>query len=163
MQIDTAGIRYIESVEGKSNKTYKDSGGKLTIGIGHLLKKSELTSGKIWLKGDQYKPATFLKYVNGLTDAEVYRVLYQDLIPVESTINVSVKVPLNQNQYNALCSFVLNVGNDAFINSTLLKLLNEKKYQEVPTQMRRWVRDNGKIVKGLVNRREKDIQVWEGI
>ena len=71
-----------------------------------------------------------------------------------------VKVPLNQNQFDALVSFVFNVGNNAFRDSTLVKVLNAGHFDQVPTQLRRWIRDNGKIVKGLINRREKEIALW---
>ena len=51
-------------------------------------------------------------------------------------------------------------GNNAFRDSTLLKMLNAGHFDQVPTQLRRWIRDNGKIVKGLINRREKEISLW---
>lgn len=160
MKIDKIGLEHLEKVEAKRYKSYLDSNGKPTIGIGHFLTKSELSSGKIWIKGDQNKQGVFIRYRNGISDSDVYTILIQDLIPVESTINMAVKVPLTQNQYNALCSFVFNIGVNAFINSTLLKKLNQKEYNEIPTQMRRWIFDDGKIIKGLVNRRESDIKLW---
>ncbi|HAO23447.1 MAG TPA: lysozyme, partial [Desulfobacteraceae bacterium] len=51
-------------------------------------------------------------------------------------------------------------GVEAFKSSTLLKLLNQKKYQEVPNQLRRWVHSGGAEVGGLKNRREKEIKLW---
>jgi lysozyme len=75
-------------------------------------------------------------------------------------VNESVTVPLNQNQFDALVSFSFNVGDNAFRGSTLLKLLNQGQYDQVPAQLRRWVRDNGHVVQGLINRREKEIVLW---
>jgi lysozyme len=86
--------------------------------------------------------------------------LGQDLEGAERTVNEAVTVPLNQNQFDALVSFTFNVGNGAFRGSTLLKLLNQRQYDQVPTQLRRWVMDNGHVVQGLVNRREKEIALW---
>jgi hypothetical protein len=53
-------------------------------------------------------------------------------------------------------------GAAAFRNSTLLKLLNQGKYAEVPAQLRRWIYAGGKKCKGLANRREKEVEMWEG-
>ena len=55
-------------------------------------------------------------------------------------MNDGVKVPLEQDQFDALTSFVFNVGSGAFRDSTLLRLLNEGKYDEVPEQLNRWVK-----------------------
>ena len=55
-------------------------------------------------------------------------------------MNDAVKVPLEQDQFDALTSFVFNVGSGAFGESTLLKLLNVGKYDEVPAQLDRWVK-----------------------
>ena len=81
----------------------------------------------------------------------------------------TAKVPLKDNQFDALVIFCYNIStpeNDfyEYKNSTLLKLLNLGKYEEVPNQLRRWNKTtiNGKIVvsEGLNRRREKEIQLW---
>jgi lysozyme len=43
-----------------------------------------------------------------------------------------------------------------------LKVLNQQQYTAVPTQLLRWVRSGGEVVQGLVNRRQKEISLWEG-
>jgi lysozyme len=133
---------------------YLDSGGAPTIGIGHLLTRSERTSGKIVIGGQSFD------YRDGLTEQQCWDLLDQDLDGAESAVNGAVTVPLNQNQFDALVSFTFNVGDGAFRGSTLLKLLNQGRYAEVPTQLRRWVRDNGHVVQGVINRREKEIVLW---
>lgn len=163
MNISMSGIDLLKNVEGSKNSVYLDSGGAPTIGIGHLLTKSEKSTGCIWIKGDQHKEGRFISFRgNSITDKEVDDILKQDLANVESTIAVAVKVSLTQHQYDALVSFVFNIGNSAFINSTLLKKLNAGSYEEVPNQMRKWIYDNNKVVKGLMNRREKEVKMWEG-
>ena len=154
MQVGQNGKNLFKEWEGLVLHEYPDSGGTPTIGIGHLLTQSERTSGKIVI-GDQA-----LDYRDGLSEQQCWDLLDQDLDVAERAVNEGVSVALNQNQFDALVSFTFNVGEGAFRGSTLLKLLNQGQYSEVPAQLRRWVRDNGQIVQGLVNRREKEIVLW---
>ncbi|MGC2237213.1 MAG: lysozyme [Pyrinomonadaceae bacterium] len=154
MKMSANGLNLLEQWEGFKLKVYKDSAGLPTIGVGHLLIKSELTSGKIVIKG------VAVKYAGGLTNQQVIDLLAQDVAPVGQVVTKAVTVPLTQNQFDALVSFTFNVGNAAFTGSTLLKVLNQKQYKEVPEQLLRWTRSGGKIVPGLVNRRENEIKLW---
>lgn len=154
MRIDQAGIDFIKSAEGVKNFVYADSAGLPTIGVGHLLTQDELNSGKIHIDGRAYK------YHEGLPDDVIDRLLLRDLNIAELAVNSNVKVKLTQNQYNALVSFAFNVGVGAFRKSTLLILLNESQYDAVPAQMRRWIYSAGRQIKGLKNRREKEIELW---
>lgn len=140
--------------EGLKTEAYADSGGALTIGIGHLLTRSELTSGKIVIGG------AAVEYRNGLSEAQCWQLLDQDLDSAEKAVNEAVLVPLNQNQFDALVSFAFNVGNGAFKGSTLLKVLNQGLYDQVPAQLGRWNKIHGQVVKGLTNRRNKEIALW---
>jgi lysozyme len=156
MQMSPHGLELIEQWEGFKTTVYKDSAGLPTIGVGHLLTKSELSSGKISIDGIP------VKYGNGLTAQQVTDLLAQDIQPAATTVNNNVKVPLTQNQFDALVSFTFNVGVGAFTSSTLLKLLNQKQYDQVPTQLLRWTRAGGQVVQGLVNRRNNEIKLWNG-
>jgi lysozyme len=140
--------------EGLIQSAYLDSGNLLTIGIGHLLTKSELMSGKILL------PAETIYWQNGLTVAQAIDLLDHDLYYTDAAVNNLVHVLVSQNQYDALVSIAYNVGVDAFANSTLLRLLNDGQYEQVPAQFRRWTRVKGAVVVGLTNRREKEIALW---
>ena len=86
----------------------------------------------------------------------------QDVKPAEQAVGGGVKVALSQNQFDALVSFAFNVGNGAFLGSTLLKVLNQGQYDQVPTQLLRWTRSGGQVVQGLVNRRQNEIKLWGG-
>lgn len=154
MQMSTHGLELLEQWEGFKANVYKDSAGLPTIGVGHLLTKSELSSGKIAINGLP------VQYSNGLTDQQVLDLLSQDVKPAEQAVTNNVKVPLNQNQFDALVSFTFNVGVGAFTSSTLLKVLNQQQYTEVPTQLLRWTRAGGQVVQGLVNRRQNEINLW---
>jgi lysozyme len=154
MNFSENGKRLLAEWEGKKSKQYPDVAGKPTIGVGHLLTQSELSSGKIRINGQD------VRYENGLTDEQIINLLGADIGKFEQAVNENVKVSLNQNQFDALVIFAFNIGVEAFKGSTLLKLLNQKKYEEVPNQLRRWVHSGGAEVSGLKNRREKEIKLW---
>jgi lysozyme len=156
LQMSQRGKELLAQWEGVELKVYKDSAGLPTIGVGHLLTRDELTSGKISIRGEP------IKYANGLTRQQAIELLDQDLDKFEEVINSSVKVDLSQNQFDALVAFTFNVGANAFRSSTLLKVLNQGQYLEVPNQLRRWVFSGGQRVQGLANRREKEIALWNG-
>lgn len=73
-----------------------------------------------------------------------------------------VKVPLTDYQEAAFTSFVYNVGVTAFAKSTMLKLLNQGKYDEACYELLRWNKAGGKPVKGLTNRRKAELEVCLG-
>jgi lysozyme len=154
MKTSETGKKLLAEWEGIELRVYKDVAGLPTIGIGHLLTKDELSSGKIVLLGVP------VKYGDGLTQQQAIDLLAQDLAPSEQLVTTEVKVPLEQNQFDTLVAFAFNAGNGAFKSSTLLKVLNQERYAEVPAQLRRWIHAGGQVVRGLVARREKEITLW---
>jgi len=152
--------KLLSAWEGCKLHAHYDAGGLLTIGIGHLLTKSELTSGKIQTSEDDN-----IRWQDGITEIQALEILSDDLRDAEADVNELVRVGLKQNQFDALVSFVFNVGGQAFANSTLLRMLNTAPnfdYSFVPVQLRRWNKVNGQTVKGLISRREKEISLWSG-
>lgn len=145
---------FLLALEGKRNKPYKDVAGLWTIGIGHLIKREELFTGKININGVP------VEYKNGLTDDQVFDLLKQDLVQYEDSVRTNVKIPLKQHQYEALVSFTFNVGRSAFERSTMLKQLNYGEVDLIPAQFMRWVYAGGKKWKGLVNRRNKELELF---
>ena len=86
--------------------------------------------------------------------------LLRRAIPVyEQVICGNVRVQLNQNQYDALVSFSYNVGNTAFRNSTLLRKLNADNVLGTIAQFREWNKSGGRVVQGLTNRRNAEIDL----
>jgi lysozyme len=79
-----------------------------------------------------------------------------DVKSTEDCINFYVKVPLTQNQFDALVNLTYNIGENAFRKSTLLRKLNAGDYAGAAEQFMRWVYDNGKEVDGLKNRRRRE-------
>lgn len=157
MRMSNHGRELLTEWEGSRHEVYLDEAGLPTIGVGHLLAKDELASGKILIFGEP------VKYHDGLSNLQIDRLLTQDLAGAEGAVNSGVNIGLNQNQFDALVSFVFNVGRQAFYTSTLRKVLNDGKYVKVPEQLRRWNRSGGKVVQGLINRRENEIKLFEGM
>lgn len=82
-----------------------------------------------------------------------------DVAAVECSVNLTVKVPINQNQFDALVSFGYNVGIAAEGHSTLMKTLNAGGFKTVGYQFLQWDHVNGVVVPGLTKRRmaERDL------
>lgn len=157
MEADRTLIKELEQVEGDIHSAYKDTNGFWTIGVGHCLTKDELTSGKIIIAGEA------VVWRQGLTERQVQDLLTQDLGLATSAVNCLITVPLTQYEFDALVSFTFNVGIEAFRNSTLRRLLNDGDYDSVPNQLLRWVHNpDGTICEGLVNRRDREIALWDG-
>jgi lysozyme len=132
MRISTAGLDLIKQCEGVRLKAYKDGGGVWTVGYGHT-----------------YKVYPGMTIDNKLAD----KFLLDDIWHVEQAIEDYVTVTLNQNQYDALCCFIFNVGDHAFSESTMLRKLNKGDYAGAANEFPRWNRDNGKVIAGLTARR----------
>jgi lysozyme len=67
-----------------------------------------------------------------------------------------IHVPLYQHEFDAYLSFTYNVGYGAFCKSTLAKKLNQGKYEEACAELKKWVYAGGRILPGLVTRRDKE-------
>ncbi len=146
--------KFIASLEGLKLKVYKDQGGKDTIGVGHLITNAERKSGSITINGVK------VPYKNGLTRQQALDLLAEDLKRFKEAVRNTISVELNPCQFATLVSFAFNVGIYAFKKSTLVKLLNKGRYDRVPNELRRWNKVKGKVSQGLVNRREKEIKLW---
>lgn len=140
MKTSQVGIELISSFEDTKLKAYDDGVGVWTIGIGTTV----YPNGNKVKKGD----------VCTIDQAKSY--FAHDLKRFEASVNKLVEVPLTQNQFDALVSLVYNIGQTAFSNSTLLKKLNAKDYQAAADQFLRWNKGGGKVMKGLVRRREAE-------
>lgn len=147
MNISLVGLAHIKGWEGFRSTVYLDQAGKRTIGYGHLIKPGE-SFGTI-------------------SEAEASRLLARDVSWAETAVNQAVKVPLSQNQFDALVSFVFNVGVGNFSTSTLLKRLNAGDYLSAQQNFTRWIYVSPGGVKqvsaGLANRRLAEAQLFAGV
>lgn len=133
MKIGTNGLALIKHFEELRLKSYICPAGKWTIGWGHT--GDDVTKGRT------------------ITEAEAELLLQSDLSWAEDDINSLVKVPLSQNQFDALVCLDFNIGTGNFESSTLLKKLNQRDYFEARMQFSRWVYANKVKLKGLERRR----------
>jgi len=143
MEISQDGIDLIKKFEGFSSRAYLCPAGVLTIGFGHTGKD--------------------IKRTDIITEENAEDLLKSDLAWVEEVINEKTKTELTQNQFDALCSLVYNIGASAFSNSTLLRLINAGNLAAVPAQFLRWDKANGKPLAGLTRRREAEKKLWGGV
>lgn len=144
MQISFNGIETLKELEGFRAEAYKDTGGVWTIGYG--------TTRVAGIPVQQGQCTT---------QAEATLWLVSDCSLAQTAVNQSVRVPLRQSQFDALVSFTYNVGIDAFRKSTLLRVLNTGDHAAAAKQFARWVYDNGKLIAGLVGRREIERSMFE--
>ena len=132
-------IEKIKEFEGFSSTAYTCAGGVVTIGYGH-------TRG--------------VRITDRCTKSEADRWLREDLAPVEAYLNTIPEVD-TQGKYDALCSFIFNLGMGNFKGSTLLKKIKAgAPTEEIQAQFKRWVYAGGKVLKGLVKRREWEARRW---
>jgi GH24 family phage-related lysozyme (muramidase) len=142
MRVSQKGIDLIKKFEGIRLTAYICPAGVLTIGYGHT--GSDVKSGM------------------RITEEQAEKLLWADTESAQQTVSSFVKVKLNQNEYDALVSFTFNVGPTAFVNSTLLRLLNHGAERKVVAgEFGRWVKaGSDEPVPGLVRRREEEKKLF---
>jgi lysozyme len=140
-KITQDGLDFIQDVEGCKLFAYLDTGGVWTIGVGH----------------------TGPEVVKGLTCSmeQALQWLKEDSEEAQEAVRQSVDGLLTQNQFNALVSFVFNVGVNAFKKSTMLKLINKGDFDGAAKEFTKWNKDNGKEILGLSKRRILEQSVFE--
>lgn len=127
--------------------------GYWTIGWGHLVRNAKGKTVKS-------KKEAYSIYKGGITLQEAESLLRDDVRRFESFVKERVKVQLTKNQLEALTSFCFNVGTGNFNRSTLLRKLNSGDYAAVPSELKKWVKAEGKRLNGLVKRREAESELW---
>ena len=143
--------KLIKQLEGFSATPYRDSAGYWTIGYGH-----KIIPGDPYYTVDTNPSGT----IHSITEAEGDALLDQDMAPARNAVLAYSRVPLNENQIDALTSFVYNVGQNAFANSTLLRKLNDGDFNGAADEFMKWIHAGGKVVQGLVNRRATEKELF---
>jgi len=151
MQISEHGLKIIKNFEGLSLSAYRDVAGVWTIGYGSTR----------YHDGRRVKPGDRLA-----SELQADALFKNTLGQFENAVNEYVKVPLTQNQFDALVSFTYNEGTGALKESTLLVKLNEKNYKEAAAHFLAWDKitdpKTGKKViwDTLLQRRKEESQLF---
>ncbi len=139
MSLSQAGLNLIKSHEGLRTTAYQDPVGVWTIGYGHT---------------GTAKPG------QKITEAQAEQLLRQDVGWAQDAVRKNVKVPLTQGQFDALVSFTFNLGAGALGRSTLLKKLNAGDYAGAQAEFGKFVHAGGRVLPGLVRRRNEEAQMF---
>lgn len=142
MVISKQGLDLIKRFEGLRLEAYQCSAGVWTIGYGH--------TGKDVKEGMQ------------ISKEKAEQLLLKDIEWAEGEVN-SHGLHLKQHQFDALVSFVYNIGGTQFRKSTLLrKLKKDVNDYTIPNEFKKWVYAGGALSQGLINRREKESALFKG-
>ena len=142
MKISQKGIDLIKKFEGCKLYAYRDSVGVATIGYGHI------KGVKMGMSITQQQAETFLK---------------DDIKPVETFLN-GMGINYTQGQFDALTSWIFNLGQGNFKSSTMYKYIVARKSDlEITDQMVKWHNAGGKPLIGLKKRRTEEANMFLGI
>jgi lysozyme len=135
---------FIKAWEGCSLKLYFCSAGKPTIGYGHLLEPHEPQPDYI-------------------TQAQADAYFRRDLDDHAQAVDDLVAVDIAQHEYDALVSWTFNFGHDKLMRSTLLRKVNDRRFDDAAHEFARWVYagEPPKKVPGLVRRRDAECAIFE--
>lgn len=144
MRISKQGLDLIKSFEGLRLKAYQDSKGVWTIGWGHT---KNVHPGDV------------------ITREQAERFIRDDFAWVERTLNADLvagrdKPLVTQNEFDALCSLVFNIGSDAYLDSTVRRKIKQGDKMAAARAFKMWVYSNHKFVQGLANRRADEVRLF---
>jgi lysozyme len=138
------GAGFIARFEGCVLHMYNDPTRNATIGVGHLIHLGPINGREP------------LEFRRGIIRKRALELLQDDAGKAARSVRRLIKVPLNQQQFDALISFTFNCGEGALASSTLRKRLNRREYAAVPSELNKWVLSGGKRLPGLVRRRKAE-------
>ena len=145
MQMSPGGMTaLLKKFEGCKLKAYRCPAGVCTIGYGHTSAAGApaVTDGMV------------------ITQQQCDDILSRDLVKFETAVHNMVHQTLNQHQFDVLVDFAYNAGIGNLQSSTLLKKVNAAKFDEVPAELMKWTKGGGKVLPGLVRRRQAESAWW---
>ena len=156
-KMSNSGLYNLIKHEGMRLLPYDDQTGKTiknwckgaTIGVGHLI-----------THGD------WEKYKRGINNSEAVILLKKDVKWVEDIVNKRVKATISGNQFDALCMLVFNIGGANFRTSSVLRMINKPgsktNYPTLEKAWMAWNKSQGRVMKGLNNRRKAEWILYNG-
>lgn len=144
MKLSENGYNVIKQFEGIRNDAYLDSVKIPTIGIGFIkINEKKVTMGM------------------HMTNEEIEKEFFIQIVKYENAVNNNVKSKLNQNQFDALVSFTFNLGEGSLKSSTLLKKVNiNPSDPSIANEFAKWDKAGGKQIAGLTKRRAAEAKLY---
>jgi lysozyme len=145
MQMSQEGIdALLKKFEGCKLTAYRCPAGVCTIGYGHTSSAGQPSVN------DGMK----------ITQKQADDILRSDLVKYETAVHDLLKQPVNQHQFDVLVDFAYNAGVGNLKSSTLLKKVNAAQFDAVPAELMKWTKGGGKVLPGLVRRRQAESAWW---
>ena len=141
MKCNESGLQIIKTFEGFRSSPYKCSAGVPTVGYGCT-------------RGFDRRPIKMS--MGSITEEQANELLKRDITSAERSVSRLIKVELNGNEFSSLVSFVYNLGSGNLQSSTLRSKLNRDDRKGASNEFPKWRKAGGKVLKGLVLRREAE-------
>lgn len=143
MDFSKEGLAELASYEGLILTPYLCAANVKTVGFGST--KSDIPDLNSWSWSRQ------------ISIAEAIVLYKQGLIKYVNAVNKVLTRDIEQHQFDALVSITYNIGVGGMAGSTFMKYVNsDKPNTTIVAAMKRWDKGGGRVLKGLVNRREKE-------
>lgn len=145
-KISQKGLNLIKKYEGFRSKPYLCPASIPTIGFGSTY----------------YSDGVKVKLTDpSITEEEASELLSELLVPYEKSIDSFTRDDINQNQFDALCSFAYNCGINALKNSSLLRMINiNPNNPKIDEEFKKWNRGGGRVITGLAKRRTEESKLY---
>jgi lysozyme len=149
--VPAAATAVVKKIEGFSATPYDDNGSKPggTWTIGY---------GTIRIDGNPVTPGT-----PPITEERALSLLQEDMKGAAVSVDRRVKVELTVAEAAALISWTYNLGEGSLAKSTMLTRINDNKKGDVPSEMRKWINQEGKPLLGLLRRRWAEAAIFRGV
>jgi lysozyme len=145
MKVNAEGYALLKKFEGCVLKAYKCPAGVWTIGFGNTF----------------YEDGTKVKEGDVITQQRADELAKYIVEQFATSIRAMIKQPLNENQFSACVSLAYNIGTGGFKKSSVLRKLNVNPTDPtIADSFRLWNKGGGVVLKGLVRRREAEIQLY---
>jgi type VI secretion system secreted protein VgrG len=155
MTLSPQGVEWLKQVEGQRLQPYDDQTGRpitawvpgATVGYGHLIGRGEWD-----------------RLAGGVSLEQAEQLLRQDLVPFEQSVARGITAALSQCQFDALVILCYNIGGGNFARSSVVKMINNPRavttFATLEAAWMAWTRSQGKVMKGLVNRRGAEWRMY---
>ncbi len=140
LSYSSVGLGLTKQFEGCRLTAYRDSGGVLTIGYGHI--------------------GPDVRVGMTITSLQAEELLQSDVASAVACVNELVTTTINQNQFDALVDFTFNLGCGNLKASKLLQYVNKRNFAQAATEFPRWNEAGGKEVDGLTRRRQAEMELF---